>query len=401
MQREIAFAMKRFIKFLVLSFLTVQPIFASENYVVTGCVMLNDTAQSPAQFASVFIPGSNIGTITDTHGNYTLHLPESDLTANGRFNLEYAFIGYAAQTRSITLEHDGDNPQDTVVLDFQPIMLPSTYVTDGNMDPADYILSKVWERADVNRNRMKDYSASIKYSVSAHQLNLLAQMLPKSLLHISKTAVAVATPYGPIFNYCTRNQDLDAAVDLNRRVVKGRAKDKGVITSDVSGLPSNVQRSILSAFDRKDLFDLLYGKKRDWSRANSKYNKYTFEGTYQYGDYFVDVLKCDKNGMQTTLHIVEDIWGILSVQFNDGSSVIRCESRFVNGDILMPVSLVCDFSEILELPQDFDIDSAVMGINGKDSKKATERMRKILKEHKDDLNPYIVAGLTVQYDVPE
>ncbi|MCQ2074070.1 MAG: carboxypeptidase-like regulatory domain-containing protein [Bacteroidaceae bacterium] len=378
-------------------------VIAGNNYVISGCVMLRDTIVSPAQFASVFIPGTDIGTITDTHGNYTLHVPESDRAIkDGKANVEYAFIGYTTETRSISLD-TREISQDTVIMNFQPIMLPATYITDDGLDPATYILSKVWERADVNRKRMSTYNASINYNVSTHQLNLLAGMFPKSLLGIIKAAVAVSTQYGPVFNYCISNNDLDAAASLERSVIKGKVRDKGVITGSSVRLPDNVQKSIISAFDNHDLFNVLYSHKRDWSRKNSKHCKFTFEGTYQYGDWFVDVLKWEYNGMTATLHIVEDVWGILSVQYNDGGLTIRCESRFVNGDILMPVSLVFDCSDIFgcsaEELLDSYFDGAETDTGEEELKKWEKRMRRILTEHKDDFHPYIVAGFTVQYDI--
>lgn len=387
----------RFPAFFTLALLASE-ILAGNSYVISGCVMLSDTVESPAQFASVFIPGTGIGTITDTHGNYTLQVPESDKAIrNGKVDVEYAFIGYTTETRSISLADTGEMRQDTVVMDFQPIMLPSTYITDGDLDPATYILSKVWERADGNRKRMATYNATINYNVSAHQLNLLAEMLPKSLLGIIKAAISVATQYGPICNYCINNDDLEATATLERSVTNGKTKDKGVITSSSTELPANVQKSVLSAFKGHDLFNVLYSKKRLWSRENSKYYKFEFEGTYQYGDHFVDVLKWEHNGLSATLHILEDVWGILSVQYDDTGLMIRSESRFVGGDILMPVSLVFDTSDIFS-SQNMDIDETEISINNKNNKKATERMHRILKEHKDDFHPYIVAGFTVQYD---
>lgn len=389
---------------LALAILATQHIFAGSDYVISGCVMLRDTVISPAQFASVFIPGTDIGTITDSHGMYTLPLSGQDKTAShGEIKLEFAYIGYTTETMDISLEHPGDNPQDTVVMDFQPIMLPTAYVTEGDLDPATYILSKVWERAEENRKRMDTYNASINYNVSVHQLNLLAQMLPKSLLGIAKTAVAVASPFGPICSYCIRNDDLEATAKLERSVVRGKVRDKGVITGSSTELPDNVQKSILSAFDNHDLFNLLYSHKRDWSRKNSKNYKFTFDGTYQYGDWFVDVLKWEYNGMATTIHIVEDVWGILSVQYNDNELSIRSESRFVDGDILMPVSLVFDGSDLIGISAeeliDTYFDESETDPDYQDLKKYKKRMLKILNEHKEDFHPYIVAGFTVQYDM--
>ncbi len=392
----------RFLASFTLSLLTANAI-TGNSYLISGCVMLSDTVNSPAQFASVFIPGTDIGTITDTHGNYTLHVSESDKAVkDGKIIVEYAFIGYTTETRSISVADTGEMRQDTVIMNFQPIMLPATYITEDGLDPATYILSKVWERTDENRKRMDTYNASVNYNVSAHQLNLLAEMLPKSLLGIIKAAAAVSSPFGPICNYCFKNDDLEASARLERSVVRGKVCDKGVIVNSSAELPDNVQKSIISAFDNHDLFNVLYSHKRDWSRKNSKRYKFEFEGTYQYGDYFVDVLKLEYNGMTTTLHIVEDVWGILSVQYNDSGLTIRSESRFVNGDILMPVSLVFDSSGIFDCSAEELLDSYFdepeTDIDEEELKKWEKRMLKILTDHKNDFHPYIVAGFTVQYD---
>jgi hypothetical protein len=82
---------------------------------VSGRVIA-DSDKEPIIGASVIIPGTTIGTITDVNGNYSLTVP------NGAKSLEFAFIGMVTQTKpiqssvmNVTLKEDVQRLEEVVV----------------------------------------------------------------------------------------------------------------------------------------------------------------------------------------------------------------------------------------------------------------------------------------------
>ena len=77
--------------------MTLAPVGASaqnQGRVVTGTV--TDDAGQPVPGATIIVPGTTVGTITDTDGKYRISLPD------GSKQLQFSFIGYDTQTVALT-----------------------------------------------------------------------------------------------------------------------------------------------------------------------------------------------------------------------------------------------------------------------------------------------------------
>lgn len=83
---------------------------------VSGTVL--DHQRKPLPGATVLIPGTTIGAVTDTRGSYSITVP------NGASSLQFSYVGYIPRTERITgntmnvvMQEDATKLDDVVVMD--------------------------------------------------------------------------------------------------------------------------------------------------------------------------------------------------------------------------------------------------------------------------------------------
>ena len=362
----------------------------------TGKVFLRDTTLLEGDFVMIYCPSLGTGTLTDDEGNYRLNIPD-----NGKdIVLEFSRIGYTTQYLEFPSGSDEVAVED-IYLEPQALMLTAAYITPDGMDPAKFVLSKLWEQSRKNKKKQLNYKADISYDVASHGLTIINEVLPKGTVGLAKFAAAV-NGYGPFVKYCLNNDDLSASVSLKRQVRGGRVKDYDhVLVRTGQDLPKNVQKNILSVFELIDLYGILYGETTKWGEKFSKSQVFSLEGTYEYGDKLVDVIRWvdSKNRFSANIHIVEDDWGILKVQlFHWEGEVLRCEARNAGNGVYMPISFVLKPSVTMVRAEQIPGLIAEIRKSNSFKEKTKEKAIKVLERNLGhDFNPYISFGFNIRY----
>lgn len=366
----------------------------------SGRIFLQDSTLIEGDYVMVYCHDFSTGTLADEDGFYSLTLPDT----GSNIKLEFSRIGYTTLYKEYPNNGEKITIED-VVLQPQALMLTAAYVTPEGMDPAKYVLSKVWEQSKRSKKKQLNYSADINYTIASHGLTIINEVLPRGVVGLAKFAAAV-NGFGPLARYCLNNEDLYAEARLHREVKKGKAKDSGheIVRSDQK-LPKNVTKDILSVFEMIDLFDLVYGKAMNWGENFSKENKITLIGTYEYGNKLVDVLnwKDSKNRFSANVHVVEDEWGILKLQFfHWAGEVLRCEARDVGNGVYMPVSFIMKPSVTMVKAEQIPELIEAVKRNTSIKEKTREKVIKVLERNLGhDFNPYISCGFNIKYDYIE
>ena len=381
---------------LALLFLTGTALSA-QSFTLEGSVFFRDSTLTPAAYITVYCPSLGTGTLTDEQGGFSLRLP-----VKGTYRVEFSRMGYKTVEYEAAYGGDGVQQVPPVYLELQPIFLASAYVTPNGQSPAEYILSQVWKTAAANRKRLGDYGAYVNYNLATHQMPLVSQLASGFSRSMARPAVYL-TGYGPLINYIFQNDDVAVKASLTRTVIDGKTKDTNQrLLNSNKALPDAVRKNVLSLFSLVDLYGMLYGEKKEWGKDFAKKHTFTLTGTYEYNGHLVDVLywKHKYSGVTATVHVVEDVWGILRIEVGRGREVLRCEARDIGGEIYMPVTLV--FKPSLSLIKEENLPKVVDDLEkSKDISKGTaRRARKIIEENKGNLNPSITIGYNVKYFKP-
>ncbi len=367
---------------------------------IRGHIDKRDTSVSPAAYAMAYAKELRTGTTADENGDFVLRVPDE---YNGKkIVVEYSLIGYSSVEKELEVCPNGVTaPADSVILDFSPIMLAASYVTADGKDPAEYILSQVWKTADKNRKKVKNYSAHVEYTLATHELPMVAHILPGFTLMMAKIAAGFMG-VGPVVDYATKHDDLMASVSLDRTIKNGVRKDSNhQILEMTENLPRNVQNNIKSIFGKVDLYGLLYGKDNAWGRKFTRRSTFVLQGSYNYGDYIVDVLHWDdpNSDASATIHVLEDNWSILKVQVGRGEEAVQCEARDIGGGIFLPVSFVMRPALTRIKAKDIPafIERAEIEIKDKGIRKRAVKLLEGYRDRGEDFNPYIAARFNVRY----
>jgi len=368
---------------------------------VCGKVFLRDgEIEEAGESVTVYSKACGTGAIAGHDGSFRLYVP--DRFMGDSLLLEFSLIGYTTVNRSVNLFVSPLPELEPVVLDLQPLMLAASYSTVSGIPVADFILSQLWDKALENRKRMATYNADIRYSISTHEIPLVAQVLSGFEKGALKFAAGL-TDYGPLVRYCLSHDDVSASASLARVVGYGTVKDfnKKIVSSSCS-LPKDVSKSILSIPDGIDLFGMVYDRDKPWGEKFAENHVFNLVGTYEYGDKLVDVLYWtdDNKVMSISLHVVEGDWGLLRVEIGREKEVVRFECRDIGNGIFMPVSLVT--KPTMSLIRNSELPAVIKYINDNEfvPKGIKKRSEAILTERYEsgrDFNPYILIGFNISY----
>jgi len=368
---------------------------------VSGYVMLeSDGKMSPGENVTVYVKESQTGAVADGSGHYTLTIPSR--YSDNKLSVEFSLIGYKTCTQTVRLKANSTVALDTVVLGIQPLMLAASYLIDNGMSPEEYIMSKLWDKADANRKIMEAYNAHVQYSISTHEIPLLAQVLSGFEKGTVKLAAGI-TGYGPLVRHCLSNDDVSATVSMDRSVRGKKTTDynKRIVSSN-EPLPDGVAENIMSLPEGIDFFEALYDRKNPWGEKFTRKHRFTLIGTYEYDGKLVDVLYCtdSQDIIKLKLHVVEEDWGFLRVEVGKENDMILFECRDIGRGIYMPVSLV--MKPTMSRIRNSEIPKAIEDIKenrhlNKGTKKRAEALLTRSYESGLDFNPYIVAGFNISY----
>ena len=125
----------------------------SDNTVIKGLV-IDALTGYPIPYASVFLKGTTVGTLTDNNGRYRI---ESNLTAN---TISFSFIGYQSESREIKpgIEQTIDIRMalSSITLDEVIVKAKKKDYTNKN-NPAVELIDKVVKKKDENRPEAFNY----------------------------------------------------------------------------------------------------------------------------------------------------------------------------------------------------------------------------------------------------
>lgn len=317
-----------------------------------GVVSLNDS--TPCAYATVYIPSINRGIAANEMGEYTL-----DELPAGKLQVEYSCMGQQTVHRELTLVK-GETLVNNEVLSEKLMLLPPSIVTVDGESPAHYVLRHVWDKADQNRKRIDSWQADVKYELGLNDIDVIIKALPKKFLFIIKMAAGVAG-YRKIVSLVLDHPALKAKVSMVRTYQKGKIKvsEQKVVSNEP--LSSSEQNTLCEnkLLIKPNLYDEVYDPEEIWGRKGKNRDNFELVGSYEQDGKTIDVLeyvntvtnerkKVNEDGDTitvkktntwiTTLHVVEDLWGILKVERRGESSHSLCECRDLGGGIYMPIS---------------------------------------------------------------
>ena len=391
--------MKKYLITLLLAVLIVMPSVAQT---LKGVVSLNDS--TPCAYATVYIPSINRGIAANEKGEYTL-----DQLPAGKLKVEYSCMGQQTVRRELTLVK-GETLVNNEMLSEKLMLLPPSIVTVDGETPAHYVLRHVWDKADENRKRIDSWQAEVKYDLGLNDIDVIIKAIPKKYLFIIKTAAGLAG-YRKIVSLVLDHPNLKAKVSMVRTYLKGKVKhsEQKVVSNET--LSSGEQNTLCEnkMLIKPNLFDEIYDPEASWGRKGKSRDRFELVGSYEQDGKTIDVLeyvststsektKVNEAGdtitvkktytTVTTLHVVEDLWGILKVERRGDDVHSLSECRDLGGGIYMPISSSKHASVPVyskeEIPKEIErLEKEDRSDWSKVQKQATDAYIEQLKKHQD------------------
>lgn len=321
--------------------------FGAKSQSLTGQVVLND--QTPAQFATVYIPSLGIGAITDTQGQYYLSgVPSKDVV------VEISYIGYTTHRAQLDTLVIG-NTLRTISLYEQPITLTEVFITPNGEDPVTYIFRRIHQQALKNKKTLQ-YDATITSSFLSQDLDVIKLILPKFALWVLKRVISM-TSAGDLFDYCIDHEKIQAKGRIECHTQNGKCKYDGWAQLESTLSDSGFEKK-LKKQTAIDPFQFVY---EDFLKPKDLPEGYTLIGTIEEDGRTIDVLRESSTftikegkiyGDTTYLYVVEEDWGILRQEHRSADGITRMECRNIGNGIWLPISYIDD-------PAIIDLNSAI------------------------------------------
>lgn len=371
---------------------------AQQTTHLEGRVMLNDTL--PAAYTTLYLPQYGMGTVTDEQGHYQL----DNIPVSSSITLEYAFLGYKTEQVKVNLSQPNHRYAHDQRLTEQAIQLNEVYFTPNGEDPCIYILRKVHEQGQINRKRLKTYTAVCNGKIDLENLDVIMAILPGFI----KTAIHAAlrlAGYNTLFNYLTSSDKIHVDYRYTQTWNNGKVKN-----SDMEILSANPEmdksvRKKMNKLQIEDFFSQFYHKDKKFDIKKATEKKWQFKGVIEENGKTIDVLTCttgDSIKSDVTVYIIEDLWAVLRFELrNQKAGILRFECSDIGGGIYLPVLFVTNpiplnFAEFMDdLKKEYEEDKA----KGKDSKferKVIERYEK-LQQSRSPININVITPYNIKY----
>lgn len=300
-----------------------------------GRVLLGDSV--PAAYATIYVPATGIGTVTDSDGHYLIDVPR------GKVEVEFAYLGYRTEKHQIVVEESRPYIHDES-LEEQPLNLNDVYVTPTGEDPAIYILRKVAEQAKTNSKRLKHYEAQKEYVFHSQDADFLPAVLPKAIMW-TLNALMKSVHRGAIWDHCISHEQTDARLTAQMICNDGLISYKNEKLISATPAMSDKAREQLFKTAHEDPFEKLYGNDTDYCSKMLKKGKckYRLKGTIEENGLVIDVLVNEQAGDKddpavSTLYVIEDNWCILRSEVVSETTRELTECRNVGNGVYLPVS---------------------------------------------------------------
>ncbi len=380
---------------LMLCTLTLQ---AQQTTHLEGRVMLNDTL--PAAYATLYLPQFGMGTVTDEQGHYQL----DNIPVGSSVTLEYAFLGYKTEQVKVDLSQPNHRYAHDQRLTEQAIQLNEVYLTPNGEDPCIYIMRKLHEQGQINRKRLKTYTAVCSGKIDLENLDVIMAILPGIL----KTAIHAAlrlAGFNTLFNYLTSSEKVHVDYRYTQTWNHGKVKNSEMeILSATPAMDKKVRKK-MDKLQIEDLFAQFYGDDKKFDAKKTAKKNWHLKGVIEENGKTIDVLTRtvgDSIKSDVTVYIIEDLWSVLRFEIRSKKlGIHRFECSDIGGGIYLPVLFVTnpiplDFAEFMkDQKKEYEADKA----KGKDSKlerKIIERYEK-LEKSRATVNINIVTPYSVRY----
>lgn len=280
--------------------------------------------------ATIRITDLNIGTTAKLDGTYHI-----DGIKPGKHNVEYSFIGHKT-VRETVVWNDGEDKVLNVKMVEEPIMLDALFVTPDGSDAARYILNKVWANAEKKQRKLSSFNANASTVLSFSGFDIVSEFMPATMRKVilfSASLVGMKTLVRMILD--NPNLHVRATSKLNHTRGKYTWKDAKITECNISA--TEKEKAMLSEIvDNGNLYDIVYGSD---NLLRSKKVKAKLKGSYEDRGKFVYVIEGKKGSRQCTMHVVEDSWDVLRMEYKDEMERTIVECRKAVDGLYLPVSI--------------------------------------------------------------
>lgn len=280
--------------------------------------------------ATIRITDLNIGTTAKLDGTYRI-----DGIKPGKHNVEFSFIGHKTVRETVVWNANEDKVLDVKMIE-EPIMLDALFVTPDGSDAARYILNKVWANAEKKQRKLSSFNANASTVLSFSDFDIVSEFMPptmRKLILFSVSLVGMKTLVKMILD--NPNLHVKATSRLNHTRGKYTWKDAKITECNIAA--TEKEKAVLSQIvDNGNLYDIVYGSE---NLLRSKKVKAKLKGSYEDRGKFVYVIEGKKGGRQCTMHVVEDTWDVLRMEYKDPMERTIVECRKAVDGLYLPVSI--------------------------------------------------------------
>lgn len=126
---------------------------------------ISDENGKPLSFASIFVPQTGSGTLSNADGYYEIQLDP------GSYTLVFQYLGYSSTQKNITISAATEEQVHHIQLEPQAYQLQTVEVYDGKENPANTVMRKAIAKASYHRQQLDSYTAEVYIKGSGRLLN--------------------------------------------------------------------------------------------------------------------------------------------------------------------------------------------------------------------------------------
>ncbi len=282
----------------------------------------------PVPFATVYIGSLQLGTTTNMSGQYELSVP------TGRYRFLFQSLGYGHESRDVVI---GDEPVVlNIVLNEAHYMIPEVIVTPGGEDPAYSIMRHAIARAPFYLNIIESYLADVYIKGTLTMTNIPRWMT----IGAGRGGAAIeGALVGETYLMETQNEIEFNAPDRYLHRLIAMQNNFPIEQDDVSPM-TYIQASFYEPVLMNSAISPL--APNAFAHYRFRYDGVTSQGPFMVNRIEVIPRRESQQLFRGTIHIVEDLWAIQSIDLkNDniaGELTIRQLHTPVHEGVWMPVT---------------------------------------------------------------
>lgn len=294
-----------------------------------------DNKGNPMPYATVFISETKRSAATDLQGQFCF-----DNIRPGKCRFTVSHIGYKTVEKEVTV---GTGTAPVIIrMEEQAIQLGDLIVLPGGMSMEEYIIRQVNSHATDLKNKIAHFQARITYRM---EKDIDLSDMPKRR---TIRSAAWLMGYAKIFDAIVENKYLKLVMTENLRFNKGKMTGSEPLITEMN---PQLPKKRAAAFVKHDkllkanVYDGLYGKIKEETKklidAKKKGKDVDIEytGSYQFEGKTVYILTYGR----TQLHVVDECWQILRIEYMTGRNKLYYEFRELRQGVYLPVSGFAEF----------------------------------------------------------